>query len=73
MTEQDMADIFSDYGYSSVYHRFKTPLYVTGLLDDMEPALLEDFFEHMELSPDLFFDEFRFWIQYYAASQNNHS
>ncbi|CDQ19991.1 hypothetical protein SAMN05192559_10365 [Halobacillus karajensis] len=71
MTEGQMEEVFADYGYQRLYNRFKTPLYVTGILDDVEADLLEDFFENIELPPSAFFDEFRFWFQYFSVSQKH--
>ncbi|MCA0970692.1 hypothetical protein LCM20_08840 [Halobacillus litoralis] len=69
MTEQQLQDVFETYGFGDMFERFRTPLYVTGLLDEVDESLLEDFFDHMELSPDVFFDEFRFWFQYFSVAQ----
>ncbi len=69
MTEEQMKDVFEAYGYEELFTRFKTPLYVTGLLDEVEEDSLEDFFDTIELSSDVFFDEFRFWFQYFSVSK----
>ncbi|MBH0229221.1 hypothetical protein LCL89_04860 [Halobacillus yeomjeoni] len=71
MTEQQIKEVFESYGLSKMYTRFQTPLYVTGLFDEVEEDQLEDFFDHFELSPDVFFDEFRFWFQYYTVAQRH--
>ncbi|WP_394218946.1 hypothetical protein [Halobacillus trueperi] len=69
MTEEQMKDVFETYGYGEVYSRFQTPLYVTGLLDDVEEEVLEDFFDNIELTQAVFFDEFRFWFQYFSTAE----
>lgn len=71
MTEEQMEDVFSEYGHAAMYKRFQTPLYVTGLFDEVEPDELEDFFENFELSSSIFFDEFRFWFQYFSVTQKD--
>ncbi|WP_226585300.1 hypothetical protein [Halobacillus litoralis] len=71
MVESQTEDIFHLYGHGDLYKRFKTPLYVTGLLDEVEEDVLEDFFENFELSSSILFDEFRFWFQYFSASKRN--
>ncbi|SFJ89702.1 hypothetical protein SAMN04487936_105113 [Halobacillus dabanensis] len=68
MTEEQMEEVFSEYGHDEMYRRFRTPLYVTGLFDEVEMDELEDFFENFELSPSIFFDEFRFWFQYFSVT-----
>ncbi|WP_079477616.1 hypothetical protein [Halobacillus salinus] len=69
MTEEQMEDVFDTYGLSSLFSRFKTPLYVTGLLDEVEEDRLGDFFDNIELSSDVLFDEFRFWFQYFSVAE----
>lgn len=69
MTEEQIQDTFETYGHQEMFHRFQTALYVTGLLDEVEEEQLEGFFDNMEVSPDIFFDEFRFWFQYYAVAE----
>ncbi|WLR47198.1 hypothetical protein LC065_16990 [Halobacillus litoralis] len=72
MTDEQMRDVFESYGHGEMYTRFKTPLYVTGLFDEVEEEQLENFFNNIELSPQVFFDEFRFWFQYFSVSQRNY-
>ncbi|WP_341357338.1 hypothetical protein [Rossellomorea sp. y25] len=69
MNEQQLQDLFSFYGYEDLYKRFKTPLYVTGIMDDADAELLEDFFENFTFDGPVLFDEFRFWFQYYEVSK----
>jgi hypothetical protein len=69
MTEQQMEDLFHYYGYEDLYKRFKTPLFVTGLLDQSDTALLEDFFDQFTFENPILFDEFRFWFQYFQVSR----
>ena len=69
MNEQQLEDLFSFYGHEDLYRRFKTPLYVTGILDQADTELLEDFFENFTLDHSILFDEFRFWFQYYEVSK----
>jgi hypothetical protein len=69
MNEQQLEDLFSFYGYENLYKRFKTPLYVTGIMDDADAELVEDFFENFTFDGPVLFDEFRFWFQYYEVSK----
>jgi hypothetical protein len=69
MTEQQMEDLFHYYGYEDLYKRFKTPLFVTGLLDHSDADLLEDFFDQFTFENPILFDEFRFWFQYFEISR----
>lgn len=71
MTERQVEEIFADYGHQAMYKRFKTPLYISGIFDEVEVDLLEDFFDNFELAQEMFFDEFRFWFQYFAVSQKH--
>ncbi|WP_406946045.1 hypothetical protein ACJA3J_08650 [Halobacillus sp. SY10] len=71
MTKEQMQEVFETYGHGEMYTRFQTPLYVTGLLDEVEEEQLEDFFDHIEISPHAFFDEFRFWFQYFSVTQRS--
>jgi hypothetical protein len=69
MTEQQMEDLFHFYGHEDLFKRFRTPLYVTGLLDYSEAEHLEDFFDHFTLDRSILFDEFRFWYRYFEVSK----
>lgn len=71
MTKEQMQEVFETYGHGKMYTRFQTPLYVTGLLDEVEEEQLEDFFDNIEISPHAFFDEFRFWFQYFSVTQRS--
>ncbi|MEI5908610.1 hypothetical protein WAK64_16300 [Bacillus spongiae] len=74
MTEEQMEEVFSYYGYDDLYKRFKYPLYVSGLLDDVEEEQLEDFFEEFTIEhPHLFFDEFKYWLSYFLVFKKNFS
>ncbi|WP_275477410.1 hypothetical protein [Bacillus coahuilensis] len=44
MELSQVEDIFDFYGYSELYKRFKTPLYVTGIMDEAASHQLEVFF-----------------------------
>lgn len=69
LTEQQVEDLFHYYGHEDLYKRFRTPLFVTGILDDAEMWLLEDFFENFSFDRSTLFDEFRFWYRYYEVSK----
>lgn len=72
MDEQQVQDLFHFYGYEDLYNRFQKPLYVTGLLDEVETETLEDFFDSFSFyeKPPLF-DEFRFWFRYFVVTQKS--
>jgi hypothetical protein len=69
MTEEQIKEVFSEFGHDAMYKRFQTPLYVSGLFDEVDPDELGDFFENFELPSSVFFDEFRFWFQYFSVAQ----
>jgi hypothetical protein len=71
MEEQQIEDLFSFYGYSDLYKRFQVPLYVTGLLDNVETEVLEDFLEKFSFDYPVLFDEFRFWFKYFLVSKGS--
>ncbi len=72
MNERQIEDLFSFYGYSDLYNRFKTPIYVTGLLDNIETETLEDFFDTFSFEDHRpLFDEFRYWFRYFLVTNKS--
>ncbi|KUP09854.1 hypothetical protein Q73_01055 [Bacillus coahuilensis m2-6] len=66
MELSQVEDIFDFYGYSELYKRFKTPLYVTGIMDEAASHQLEDFFDTFSFkNKNVLFDEFRYWWNYH--------
>jgi hypothetical protein len=72
MNEKQAEDLFDFYGYSDLYKRFQTPLYVTGLLDETSTEQLEDFFENFSFEDHKpLFDEFKYWFQYFLITRKS--
>jgi hypothetical protein len=62
MTEEEMADVFSLYGYGELYKKLKYPLFVSGELDKVDRSQLESFFSWYSFDSEkpVFFDDFVF-------------
>ncbi|MBM7587953.1 hypothetical protein JOC86_004528 [Bacillus pakistanensis] len=72
MNEEQIEDLFDFYGYADLYKRFKTPLFVSGLFEDVEAEQVENFFDHFSFDDrQPIFNEFRYWFQVFLVT-NKH-
>jgi hypothetical protein len=72
LKEQQIEDLFDFYGYTDLYKRFKMPLYVSGLFDEVEAEQVENFFDHFSFQDNNpLFDEFRYWFEIFLVT-NKH-
>jgi hypothetical protein len=62
MLQRNVEDIFGYFNNSVLYKNLQYPLYLSGILDDVEEEILEIFLEQYEFTDDnpLLFDQFVF-------------
>lgn len=65
MTEREMEEIFSLYGYAELFKKFKWQIVISGMLDEEESDFLESFFSWNSFGEgkSLSFEDFKLHVK----------
>lgn len=75
MTIQELEEIFTVYGCNHLYKTLKFPIWLTGIMDEIEIELLEDFFESYDFESvdKIFVDEFLYQFRTFVIAKKSFS
>ncbi|WP_078410401.1 hypothetical protein [Priestia abyssalis] len=67
MTPQQTEGVFDLFGLTSLYHRIRYPLELSGILEGTDEEMMERFMEMFEIHEHMSFEEFSHWFDWFSV------